>query len=171
MVALLTAVHVLVALILIFAVLLQSARGTDLAGAFGGMGSQAAFGPRGTATFLSKATVVLAVVFMTTSISLAILANRSMGGGGGSILSEEEAAAPTETTPPASAPATTGRLPVPVRTQGLPPGVGIEITPRRPASARPDAPATPSAPETSEPAGQAPATPATNPPVAPTPNP
>src|SRR3970040_1963391 len=81
MVALLTAVHVLWALILIFAVLLQSARGTDLAGAFGGMGSQAAFGPRGTATFLSKATVVLAVVFIMTSLSLAIPPNHSRGGG------------------------------------------------------------------------------------------
>ena len=156
MVALLTAVHVLVALILIFAVLLQSARGTDLAGAFGGMGSQAAFGPRGTATFLSKATVVLAVVFMMTSVSLAILANRSAGGGGGSILSEEEGApAQTGTTPATPTPATPSVQVSP----------GIQVT-------MPDAPAGPNAPAASaETAPSAPTAPAAQQPSAPAPNP
>jgi preprotein translocase subunit SecG len=72
---LLTALHVLVSLILLLVVLLQSGRAADLAGAFGGAGSQTAFGPRGAATFLSKATTFLAVVFMVTSLALAIFAS------------------------------------------------------------------------------------------------
>ena len=65
-----TAVHVIVCLILILVVLLQSGKAADLAGAFGGMGSQTVFGPRGTATVLSKATTVAAALFMVTSLSL-----------------------------------------------------------------------------------------------------
>src|SRR4029077_3206924 len=90
MVGFLTAIHVLVALVLILVVLLQSARGTDLAGAFGGMGSQTAFGPRGTTTFLSKTTAGLAAVFMVTSLSLAVLSNRTRRSG--SVLSGEKTA-------------------------------------------------------------------------------
>jgi len=70
-----TAVHVIVCLILILVVLLQSGKAADLAGAFGGMGSQTVFGPRGTATVLSKATTIAAALFMVTSLSLGILAN------------------------------------------------------------------------------------------------
>ena len=70
-----TTVHVIVCLILILVVLLQSGKAADLAGAFGGMGSQTVFGPRGTATVLSKATTVAAALFMLTSLSLGILAN------------------------------------------------------------------------------------------------
>ena len=55
---LLTALHVVVCLFLIIVVLLQSGKAADLAGAFGGMGSQTAFGPRGSATLLSKATTI-----------------------------------------------------------------------------------------------------------------
>ena len=71
---LLLMVHVIVCLFLIIVVLLQSGKAADLAGAFGGMGSQTAFGPRGSATLLSKATTISAVIFMVTSLSLSILA-------------------------------------------------------------------------------------------------
>lgn len=71
----LTALHVFVCLLLIVVVLLQSGRAADLAGAFGGAGSQTAFGPRGAATLLSKATTFLAIVFMVTSLTLAIYAS------------------------------------------------------------------------------------------------
>ncbi len=81
MVILLTIVHVIVCLFLIIVVLLQSGKAADLAGAFGGMGSQTAFGPRGSATVLSKATTTAAILFMVTSISLAILATRTAGVG------------------------------------------------------------------------------------------
>ena len=77
--ALLITVHVIVCLFLIIVVLLQSGKAADLAGAFGGMGSQTAFGPRGSATLLSKATTISAIVFMLTSISLSIVATRGAG--------------------------------------------------------------------------------------------
>ena len=77
---LLTFVHVIVSVFLIIVVLLQSGKAADLAGAFGGMGSQTAFGPRGSATLLSKATTISAIVFMLTSISLSIVATRNAGG-------------------------------------------------------------------------------------------
>ena len=77
----LTFIHVVVCIFLIIVVLLQSGKAADLAGAFGGMGSQTAFGPRGSATLLSKATTISAVVFMLTSLSLSILATRSSGVG------------------------------------------------------------------------------------------
>jgi len=67
MITLLTILHVVVCLFLIIVVLLQSGKAADLAGAFGGMGSQTAFGPRGAATVLSKATTTAAVLFMLTS--------------------------------------------------------------------------------------------------------
>jgi preprotein translocase subunit SecG len=70
-----TALHVSVCLVLILVVLLQSGKAADLAGAFGGMGSQTVFGPRGTATVLSKATTIAAALFMVTSLGLVILAN------------------------------------------------------------------------------------------------
>src|SRR3954453_20981 len=78
---LLTIVHVLVCLFLIVVVLLQSGKAADLAGAFGGMGSQTAFGPRGSATLLSKATTGSAILFMVTSLSLSIMATRQSGVG------------------------------------------------------------------------------------------
>ncbi len=77
----LTVIHVVVCLFLIIVVLLQSGKAADLAGAFGGMGSQTAFGPRGAATMLSKATTFAAVVFMLTSIWLGIEAGRHRGAG------------------------------------------------------------------------------------------
>ena len=119
MVALLTVIHILVAVTLVLIVLLQSGKGSDIAGAFGGMGSQAAFGPRGTATFLSKATIALAAVFMVTSISLSILASRGPVGGS-SLLSDEDstAAPPQSATPPAS--------PAPASTPGGTPGVEVQ---------------------------------------------
>ena len=93
---LLTLLHVLTCGILILVVLLQSGRAADLAGAFGGAGSQTAFGPRGAATFLSNATTFLAVVFMLTSMTLAIFAS---GLTSGSLVEEPPAAEQEQTTP------------------------------------------------------------------------
>src|ERR1700745_3591503 len=80
MVILITIVHVVVCLFLAIVVLLQSGKAADLAGAFGGMGSQTVFGPRGSATVLSKATTLAAALFMVTSLTLSIRATR--GGSG-----------------------------------------------------------------------------------------
>src|SRR5215470_10902913 len=82
---LITIVHVLVCLFLIAVVLLQSGKSGDIAAAFGGQGSQTAFGPRGAATALSKATTISAILFMLTSITLSIHASR-VSSSGGSVL-------------------------------------------------------------------------------------
>src|SRR5438876_7535477 len=73
---LVTALHVLVCLILILVVLLQSSKGADLAGAFGGSSTQTAFGSRGPASFLSKITTVSAVIFMGTCLALSLMGGR-----------------------------------------------------------------------------------------------
>ena len=67
---------------LIIVILLQSGKAADLAGAFGGMGSQTAFGPRGSQTLLSKATTISTVVFMLTSMSLSIVQTRNQNASG-----------------------------------------------------------------------------------------
>lgn len=97
-------VHVVVSLFLVVVVLLQSGKAADLAGAFGGMGSQTAFGPRGSATLLSKATTVSAVVFMVTSLSLSILASRSAGLGTTVLEDVNQRSAPVKNSAPIPAP-------------------------------------------------------------------
>jgi len=77
MVYLLTVFHVIVAVFLVMVVLLQTGKRADLAGAFGGGGSQTAFGARGAATVLSKATTIAAIVFMLTSLSLSLMSSSS----------------------------------------------------------------------------------------------
>ena len=116
---LLTIVHVFVCLFLIVVVLLQSGKAADLAGAFGGMGSQTAFGPRGSATLLSKATTASAILFMVTSLSLSILATRRAGATGGSTILDKHPA-PTSTKQPAN----TTTLP-----PGMVPGAPVSVTP------------------------------------------
>jgi preprotein translocase subunit SecG len=69
-IVLLTILHVIICFILIAAVLLQSGKAADLAGAFGGAGSATAFGPRGTANIMAKVTTICAILFMLTSIGL-----------------------------------------------------------------------------------------------------
>jgi preprotein translocase subunit SecG len=99
--ALLTVIHVIICIVLILAVLLQSGKAADLAGAFGGGGSQTAFGPRGSATLLSKVTTIGAILFMVTSLNLWILAGRE----GKSAVSGVDAPAQTTQAPAAQAPA------------------------------------------------------------------
>jgi preprotein translocase subunit SecG len=79
MTILIVVIHVIVCLFLIAVVLLQSGKSGDLAAAFGGQGSQTAFGPRGAASVLSRATTWSAIIFMLTSITLSILAARRTG--------------------------------------------------------------------------------------------
>jgi preprotein translocase subunit SecG len=68
--------HVIVCVILVLVVLLQSGKGADLAGAFGGGSTQTAFGSRGPASFLSKMTTVAAIVFMLTCIGLSMVTTK-----------------------------------------------------------------------------------------------
>jgi preprotein translocase subunit SecG len=106
---LLTAFFVLNCLVLIVVVLLQSGKAADLAGAFGGAGSQTAFGPRGAATVLSQATTWCAVMFMVCALALVVRVDRTVEQGG-SILQKFSKApaqtAPAPATTPAPAPAT-----------------------------------------------------------------
>src|SRR5678815_2300853 len=82
MITLLTIFHVLICIFLILVVLLQQGKGADWAGTFGGGGSQTVFGARGAGTILSKATTAAAVIFMITSLALAILISRPGGSSG-----------------------------------------------------------------------------------------
>src|SRR3954468_20463270 len=91
MITLITLIHIFVCLFLIIVVLLQSGKSGDIAAAFGGQGSQTAFGPRGAATVLTKATTWCAIIFMLTSITLSLLATRK--GGNGSVLQNLKAPA------------------------------------------------------------------------------
>jgi preprotein translocase subunit SecG len=132
---LLLILHIIVCLFLIIVVLLQSGKAADLAGAFGGMGSQTAFGPRGSATLLSKATTISAVLFMITSLSLSILATRSAGLGT-SVL---------ETSPKTSVPKKSAPMPIPVQqapagsvTVPLPMPAGAQQTTPAPAPPKPE---------------------------------
>lgn len=101
---LLTIVHVVVCLFLIVVILLQSGKAADLAGAFGGMGSQTAFGPRGSATLLSKATTISTVVFMVTSMALSIIATRNAGTSSGTALQRHPTRNSAPVTPGPAAP-------------------------------------------------------------------
>jgi preprotein translocase subunit SecG len=92
--------HVIVCFFLIGVVLLQQGRSADLAGAFGGQGSQTAFGPRAAANVLTRLTTWSAIIFMCTSISLVVLFVRSTGSH--SVLEGTKPA-------PASAPAKPGK--------------------------------------------------------------
>lgn len=94
MIVVLVILHVLISLFLILVVLVQQGKGADLAGAFGGGGSQTAFGARGATTLLHKLTTTFFVLFVITSMALAVLQARPRG----SVMSGEAAA-------PAPAPA------------------------------------------------------------------
>ena len=93
--------HVIVCFVLIGVVLLQQGKSADLAGAFGGQGSQTAFGPRAAANVLTRLTTWAAIVFMFTSISLTVLMVRT-GSGSHSVLDSSKPA-------PVSAPAKSGK--------------------------------------------------------------
>jgi len=100
LVFLITLLHIVVSVFLVLVVLLQTGKRADLAGAFGGGGSQTAFGARGAASFLSKMTTVAAVIFMVTSLALSILSS-TPGGSAGSVLEDVEEPAPAESSAPA----------------------------------------------------------------------
>jgi preprotein translocase subunit SecG len=96
----LVTLHVLVCFVLIIVIMLQSGSAADLAGAFGGAGSQTAFGPRGAATFLSHATTWCAIVFMMTSLTLSVKrAPSDVSTSTGSILEQTQKSAPAPAKP------------------------------------------------------------------------
>ena len=118
---LLTTFFVLNCLVLIIVVLLQSGKAADLAGAFGGAGSQTAFGPRGAATVLSQATTWCAVMFMVCAMALALRSDRTAGQGS-SVIYDRSKAATKPVKPMTPAPKTTpGQNPVPTAPAAQPP--------------------------------------------------
>jgi len=109
----LVTLHIAVCGLLIIVVLLQSGEAADLAGAFGGAGSQTAFGPRGAATFLSKATTWCAVMFMLTSMALTMHQNTVGAGSTGSSVLQQFSKSPKNGTPVAPAPTAPASAPAP----------------------------------------------------------
>ena len=106
----LIALHVLICGLLIVVVLLQSGEAADLAGAFGGAGSQTAFGARSGATFLTRATAVLGALFVLGSLGLGMM---KKNGAGGSVMSGVAAPATSKSAVPAL-PTTSAPPPIPV---------------------------------------------------------
>jgi preprotein translocase subunit SecG len=90
-------------LVLIIVVLLQSGKAADLAGAFGGAGSQTAFGPRGAASLLSQATTWCAIMFMVCAMALVLRVDKA-GATGGSVLEKVSKPAPAKTAPVTTVP-------------------------------------------------------------------
>jgi len=106
--------HIMVCFVLVIVIMLQSGNAADLAGAFGGAGSQTAFGPRGAATFLSRATTWCAIVFMMTSLTLSVKRAPTGSVSTGSILEETQTSGPAKKAAPASAgPANSAPAPAP----------------------------------------------------------
>jgi preprotein translocase subunit SecG len=136
---LLAGFFILNCLVLIIVVLLQSGKAADLAGAFGGAGSQTAFGPRGAANVLSTATTWCAIMFMLCAMAMVLRSEKAIGQGS-SILQKVSQPAPK---PAPSIPATT-----PATSPATPPAES-HPTSQAPASSQP---ATKPAPAPSQPA-------------------
>ena len=88
--------HIIVCFFLIGVVLIQQGRSADLAGAFGGQGSQTAFGPRAAANVLTRLTTWSAVIFMVTSLTLVILYMRGTGSVSHSVTEGQHTSVPTK---------------------------------------------------------------------------
>jgi preprotein translocase subunit SecG len=127
---LVAAIYVITCMVLILVILLQQGKGGDIANAFGGGASQAAFGARSGATVLSRATTVGAIIFVVGAIALGILGQR----GPGSVIGGRRpvgpalpagATLPGTTAPPAAVPKPTA----PPSNNGVPAGQGAAPAP------------------------------------------
>jgi preprotein translocase subunit SecG len=103
--------YIVVCLILSMVILLQQGRGGDIANAFGGSSSQAAFGARSGATLLTKATSVAAVLFMLFALALSIIGQRGTGSVVSGTPAPPPSAAPTPSAPAATTPAAPAAAP------------------------------------------------------------
>jgi preprotein translocase subunit SecG len=115
-------VHIVACVFLIAVVLLQQGKGQDLASAFGGGGTQTAFGPRGSATVLSRATTILAGLFMVTSLALSLIRPNRSG-----VLDQVPTVAATPT--PASTAAPVSLPPTPAKPAEAPAGAPAPTAP------------------------------------------
>ena len=150
----LTGFFVLNCLVLIIVVLLQSGKAADLAGAFGGAGSQTAFGPRGAANVLSKATTWCAVMFMLCAMALVLRTDKAVMQGG-SILQKvsKPAPAPAPATPAAPQ---SNTYPSALPPAGQQPAAQQAAPPSPPSSQPATQPPAASQPALSQPAPQSP---------------
>ena len=130
--------HVLICFLLVVVVLLQSGKAADLAGAFGGAGSQTAFGPRGATNFLSRATTWCAIMFMATSMTL-VKRQAVAPGSMGSIFERM------------------GTKPAPTQQKPAAPGLPLQVPVPVPQSQQPGQPAGSGQPQPANPQQQAPA--------------
>ncbi|MGC1483405.1 MAG: preprotein translocase subunit SecG [Candidatus Acidiferrum sp.] len=135
---LLTAFFVMNSFVLMVVIMLQSGKAADLAGAFGGAGSQTAFGPRGAASVLSLATTWCAVMFMVCAFAMVLRTDKAVEQGGGSVLQQISKPAPAKT--PGKAPATPTPAPLSSAPQGNPPASGGAPASSQPAPAQPKKP-------------------------------
>ncbi|HKW55821.1 MAG TPA: preprotein translocase subunit SecG [Candidatus Acidoferrum sp.] len=153
---LLTAFFILNCLVLMIVVLLQSGTAADLAGAFGGAGSQTAFGPRGAATILSQATTWCAVMFMVCAFAMVVRVDKGVETGS-SVLQQTSRAASKKSAPASKPAAPAAQTPAPLSSapqssapatpapQSSVPASTPSSTPSKPASSQP-APAQPKKP-------------------------
>ena len=136
--AVLLVLHIVICLILIGVILLQSGEAADLAGAFGGSGSQTAFGPRGATTFLSRATTWCAIMFMFTSLEMTVhISTRTAGPGGASVLeqfSKPSSGAPAQPATPAVPAPPAGAAPAPPPAQQSAPAAPAPVAQVTPAA-------------------------------------
>jgi preprotein translocase subunit SecG len=132
MYAFLIAIHIIVSIVMISVILLQAGKGAEIGAAFGGS-SQTIFGSRGPGTFLSRLTVTAAVIFMLTSLSLAVLSKkRSVSS---AIPLPVESPLPEAAAPPEAGPA--GPVNKPLFSEPAIPTQGQKPTPAAPAPAAP----------------------------------
>jgi preprotein translocase subunit SecG len=144
---LLTGFFVMNCLVLMIVVLLQSGKAADLAGAFGGAGSQTAFGPRGAATILSQATTWCAIMFMVCAFALVLRTDKAVESGG-SVLQGISKSAPKKTPPPTTPAPSTPATSTPATQTPAPQSSAPQNTPP-PSSTTPPAsqPASPAQPK------------------------
>ena len=126
----LVTLHVIVCLVLMAVILLQGGEAADLAGAFGGSGSQTAFGPRAAATFLSMATTWCAIMFMFTTMALTVHVNTASPSGARSVLEQfsKPNAAPA---PKPAQPAIPGQPAAPVQPAAPAPTAPVQPAPAK----------------------------------------
>ena len=134
---LLTGFFVINCMVLVVVVLLQSGKAADLAGAFGGAGSQTAFGPRGAANVLSKATTWCAIMFMVCALALVLRTDKAVEQGGSVLqkVSQPSKPAPTPKAPltsPSSTPASGGQAPISQPPAQVPPAKEPSPAPKKP---------------------------------------
>jgi preprotein translocase subunit SecG len=133
---LIAAVYVLVCLVMLFAILLQQGKGGDIASAFGGGSSQAAFGARTGATVLSKITAGAAALFMVLALAMSILGQR----GPGSVVSGTPAPKPPASTPAPATPQTPASAPAQQQAPATTPAAPVESAPAQTPPAKPPSP-------------------------------